>query len=81
MTDEQIDWEESDDEYTEFESDVRKLSDVLYEFSCKECGKRLTLRLTPDPDDLGYSTECEDCDLGYRINVTHVKAVAYDRSL
>jgi hypothetical protein len=82
MTDDgTIEWKESDEEYTDFESDVLKLSDALYDFECKECGKRLTLQLDPDPDDLGYTTECAGCEIGYRLNVTHVQAIVYDNTL
>lgn len=82
MTDETtFEWQESDEQYTEFESDVHKLSDVLGTFHCKDCGDRLYLTIEPDPDNPSYRATCEDCELSYRIKFTHVKAFAFDSNV
>lgn len=78
---EEIEWHESDRKYVEEESNVIKLLDLLYDAECKECGRRLTLVVQPDPDSLCYTAECDQCELHYRFDVTHVRGTVSDANL
>lgn len=72
-------WNESDDEYTEQESETVSLSTGLYSTTCTECGDGLGWRLDPDPDSPGWSAEC--CGYWYGMSVESVSIVQSDASL
>lgn len=62
MTDEphEIDWSETDDKWTEGESEDEPLSTVLYDgIECADCGEKVTLYdFDPDADGPSWHGEC-----------------------
>lgn len=73
-------YEESDDEYLEVESDEVPLSEALRE-TCYGCGSALTWVLNPDPDSLWYTAECDDCEYSHRIRPTKAVVTVEDSTL
>jgi len=64
-TDTEIELHDSDNSYTDAESDDVPLSTALREFECSECGRSPMWVLEPDPDSVRYYSD-HPCDCGYK---------------
>lgn len=86
MTDDELhdpDWTESDDRWTDAESEPVSISAVLYDgFRCPECGERVTLyEFDPDPDGPSWHGTCDapdGCGARYSASPSQVTLTKYE---
>lgn len=74
-----MEWSESDETYTEIESEPVPFSDTLYGFDCPECGEKVyNTSFDPDADGPSWLYECGNCSMMYRMYVERVTIAGFE---
>jgi len=82
MSDEDFEWEESDDKYTAYSATNEIGSGNIYRVNCPGCDEELyNTSFDPDADGPSWLYECHDCELYVRVAPSKVSAYASDMNL